>query len=286
MIQVQPLTLSFTQEQRDIEPDFLATFFAKNLVHLRFCHFFSILFLAAWSYVDVVCYANMLFPFLMIKFLLIIPVFLVGFVFTYSKYYKTYYNIISAIYVVLIGSSFNYMMIITRSQEIYPLVIATTFIFISNYTFIRLKFTHAAIAGLTVLGMTTYTLLIQRTDLSSQVQITCIYYVFLVNLLGLLISYSMERSSRREYYLGRELQKERDNQVALNSQLQSSLNEIKQLRNIIPICAHCKKIRDDNGYWQQVKKYISDHTNTTFSHGICEECSEKLYGNEAWYKKM
>ena len=59
--------------------------------------------------------------------------------------------------------------------------------------------------------------------------------------------------------------------------LKRALSEIKQLRGIIPICASCKKIRDDEGYWHQVETYISKHSEALFSHGICPECMKKLY---------
>jgi len=59
--------------------------------------------------------------------------------------------------------------------------------------------------------------------------------------------------------------------------LQKALDEVKTLRGIIPICASCKQIRDDKGYWSQVERYISDHTNAEFSHGICPKCMKELY---------
>ncbi len=57
-----------------------------------------------------------------------------------------------------------------------------------------------------------------------------------------------------------------------NRQLQAALDEIRQLSGIIPICARCKKIRDDDGYWQQVEKFIQTHTGAEFSHGYCPDC--------------
>ena len=53
--------------------------------------------------------------------------------------------------------------------------------------------------------------------------------------------------------------------------------EIKTLKDFLPICAHCKKIRNDAGYWQQIESYLADHADVRFSHGICVECSAKLY---------
>jgi len=53
--------------------------------------------------------------------------------------------------------------------------------------------------------------------------------------------------------------------------------EIKTLGGLLPICTHCKKIRDDNGYWNQVESYIREYSKAEFSHGICPECAEKYY---------
>jgi len=56
-----------------------------------------------------------------------------------------------------------------------------------------------------------------------------------------------------------------------------SLDEIKILQGIIPICASCKKVRDDKGAWNQIESYIRDHSEADFSHGICPDCSRRLY---------
>lgn len=69
---------------------------------------------------------------------------------------------------------------------------------------------------------------------------------------------------------------EKKNQ-ALIGQLRDALANVKQLSGLLPICGHCKKIRDDKGYWNQLEQYIHDHTDATFSHGICQECAKKYY---------
>ena len=63
----------------------------------------------------------------------------------------------------------------------------------------------------------------------------------------------------------------------LIKKLQDALDKIKVLRGIIPICASCKKIRDDKGYWNQIENYIKDHSEANFTHGICPDCVKKLY---------
>lgn len=70
-----------------------------------------------------------------------------------------------------------------------------------------------------------------------------------------------------------------------NKNLKDFIKEIKTLRGILPICCSCKKIRDDEGYWNDVENYISERTDADFSHGICPECTEKLYGNKDWFKQ-
>ncbi|MBC8318786.1 MAG: response regulator [Desulfobulbaceae bacterium] len=70
-----------------------------------------------------------------------------------------------------------------------------------------------------------------------------------------------------------------------NKALEKALKEIKTLQGIIPICAKCKKIRDDKGYWHQVDQYIAEHTEAQFSHGMCRKCSDDLYGGQDWYEE-
>lgn len=70
------------------------------------------------------------------------------------------------------------------------------------------------------------------------------------------------------------------------NKLEDALGEIKTLKGIVPICSNCKKIRDDEGYWNILEAYIQKHSDASFSHSICPECSDKFYGEENWYIKM
>jgi len=58
------------------------------------------------------------------------------------------------------------------------------------------------------------------------------------------------------------------------------MHNLHTMEEFLPICANCKKIRDDDGYWHQIEKYISARIDVKFSHGICPKCSEELYGVE------
>ncbi|PYM11736.1 MAG: response regulator [Verrucomicrobia bacterium] len=59
-------------------------------------------------------------------------------------------------------------------------------------------------------------------------------------------------------------------------ELENALANVKMLQGLLPICLYCKKIRDDQNYWQQLDKYVAEHTEARFSHGICPECYEKV----------
>jgi hypothetical protein len=90
------------------------------------------------------------------------------------------------------------------------------------------------------------------------------------NLLGFLASRDLQRWKRQQFAA---LQRE----MELRAGLEQALAEIRTLRGILPICAHCRRIRDDAGSWQRVEVYVRDRTHAEFSHAICPECVETHY---------
>jgi len=87
----------------------------------------------------------------------------------------------------------------------------------------------------------------------------------------------------REIAERRKIEKERERLIV---ELQDALADVKKLGGMIPICAYCKKIRDDKGYWEEVASYIAMHSEASFTHGICPTCTEKEYKKLEEYKKM
>jgi len=82
------------------------------------------------------------------------------------------------------------------------------------------------------------------------------------------------QSSCRDISQRKRAEAERERLIA---DLQKALSEVKVLSGMLPICASCKRIRNDEGYWQQIESYISAHSKTEFSHGVCPECAHLLY---------
>ena len=72
--------------------------------------------------------------------------------------------------------------------------------------------------------------------------------------------------------------KKLENELKIKTEeLASALQAVKQLGGLLPICSHCKKIKDDKGYWNQIEAYIRSHSDAEFSHSICQECAEKYF---------
>jgi GAF domain-containing protein len=64
-----------------------------------------------------------------------------------------------------------------------------------------------------------------------------------------------------------------------NQELEHTFSEVKTLRGMLPICSACKKIRDDEGYWDQIEGYLKKHSEVEFSHGLCPDCEKRLYAD-------
>jgi hypothetical protein len=74
-----------------------------------------------------------------------------------------------------------------------------------------------------------------------------------------------------------ERRKAEEELTTLVHELQNALAKVKILSGLLPICASCKKIRDDSGYWTQVEVYVREHSDADFTHSICPDCARKLY---------
>jgi len=109
----------------------------------------------------------------------------------------------------------------------------------------------------------------------SQIIFPIIATIFVMILIILLFLLNINRMNLKKVHIEK-------NEIVKN--LKESLENVKQLNGILPICSKCKKIRDDKGYWKQIEEYISNNSEADFSHGICPECTELLYPE--FYKKQ
>ena len=82
-----------------------------------------------------------------------------------------------------------------------------------------------------------------------------------------------------------ELKKAEEEKDRLNRELREAIQQIKTLSGLIPICAACKKIRDDTGYWNQIERYLEEHSDAVFSHGLCPDCFREYFPEAARLKE-
>ena len=97
---------------------------------------------------------------------------------------------------------------------------------------------------------------------------------------GLLTQANLERAilnALEKHQLRREAEQHRRQLEATVEELRTALEHVKRLQGLLPICMHCKRIRNDQNAWEVIEVYIRDHSEASFSHGICEECLEKYY---------
>ncbi len=87
----------------------------------------------------------------------------------------------------------------------------------------------------------------------------------------------VEERTAALHQANQDLSREIDQRRRTEGELRESLAQVKQLSGLLPICSSCKKIRNDEGYWEQVEGYITKHSDAQFSHGICPKCARKLY---------
>jgi len=139
--------------------------------------------------------------------------------------------------------------------------------------------------GLTFIGLMTVELLrpdvvyrydnlpLKIWDMSITAIIFCVGFVLLI----LLVKSGYDRQHARLLSVQKTLRDTNDVLEIKNDELEKSLNEIKVLKGILPLCAHCRKVRDTEGYWKQLEAYISEHSEAEFSHGICENCAQEHF---------
>jgi hypothetical protein len=101
--------------------------------------------------------------------------------------------------------------------------------------------------------------------------------VFLITLIAEKLRATIQRKLLNT---GEQLEQTLREREKLIAELTDTINEVKTLRGIIPICAHCKKIRSDKGYWEQVEQYVQDRSEAQFSHALCPDCAKDLYPDQ------
>lgn len=108
----------------------------------------------------------------------------------------------------------------------------------------------------------------------TQTDLAFIYTAYAAtHLLGIITCWQTHAGRRKQFI-------EKKAEQTLKKELQETFDELRILRGIIPICSYCKQIRDDEGFWHQVEKYVRNHSEAEFTHGVCPDCIQKNFPEE------
>ncbi len=200
-----------------------------------------------------------------------------------ANYFSKYLHLVFCNQIMI--SVFIFILAIIREMPIAYLGVNTILFSLIFYQLLNNKFHYTLIAsGFIGFGaiITSFVFL----NMNHSDFLASILFLFPLNYLGITILRSINRTRRNEYLALMDLRKTNHEKEKVILELQGTLDEVKTLRGFLPICSHCKKIRDDQGYWNQIESYIEAHSDAQFSHGMCQDCAEEIYGEYKWYKKQ
>ena len=216
--------LKFIGPESHLEELFQDRYFHKNVKHLRDCHLYTIGFYILAGLVDYFLFPNDLFWLFAIRFLIVVPIFIFGYFFTFSPLYKKFWQEISFFYILLTGTSFLVLIVMAEPPRAYDYYVGVLFCMIFGYTFIRARFIFSSIAGL-ILTTAYLFIAVFIEKIPTQTLFDSLLYLFLFNFLGMVISRHLEMSARNDFYLEHQLSEEQDKVIKLNNKLEQRVSE-------------------------------------------------------------
>ncbi len=288
-MELNPLTLRFCGRHAELEEGFQDYYFRLSLPVFRWGFALGILLYACFGILDAVSMPQIKEQLWRIRFLFVIPILLAGVAFSFHPSFKRYWQAAIFIMIATASAGIFWMIAIGIPPESYHYYTGIMLVVFFCFTFLRARFVWAAALSIFLVVMFEVTSLV-LTDPPAAVLMNTNFFFNAAMVIGMVACYSLEFFARKNYYLMILLDREKKKLSRLNADLKKRVQELKEahkeikiLSGLIPICSHCKKIRDDKGYWNQIESYISEHSDAVFSHALCPECLEELYGHEEWF---
>ena len=284
------ITLSFTEKDQGPEKEFREFLYRNSLTLFRWAIILGILLYAGFGILDALYDPAHKEEFWFIRFAIVCPVLTLGLLYSFHNSFKRYWQFVSSFLVFVAGIGVNAMLIIADPPTRYTYYVGIILVVFYGSAFINTQFKWAASTSLTlILCYEISAVTLCHVPFPTLLQQS--FFAVTALIIAFFSSYSRELAFRKNFYLLKKLSAEKKKVSEKNKELERILmrlknaqNEIKTLTGLIPICAKCKKIRDDQGYWNQLEAYLSTHTDLEFSHSICPACAKELYGNEKWFK--
>jgi len=223
-LRVDPLTLSFRGDLDHLESHFHQNYFESNLKHLRIVHLIAVLFYGLTGLLENILLPEAMTALWIVRYGVVIPLFIIGLGFTYTDYYKKYWYSISAGYILATGGGFIVMIILGPKPDMYAYYVGIIICLFFGYTFARERFIYASLAGclLMILYLAASIFIV---DTPLKILLHNIMYVFIANFLGMIICYYIEYTARRDFILVHLYQEEREKVAAVNQELEKRVKD-------------------------------------------------------------
>ena len=199
-VSLHPLTLVFTGSHQSLEQPFKRAFYSNSIEHVRRCKLYAILFFSIFGILDAYVFPEQKFQLWFIRYVLVCPVFLLGLIFSYTDAYRRLWQFVNGFYIMVTGFAYVAMVVITPAPESYFYGVGTIFCVFFGYTFIHARFITASIAGLLVIGGYQAAMM-WLMDATGVIQLIFGAHFMGINLLGMLICYSIETQHRKNFFL-------------------------------------------------------------------------------------
>ncbi len=227
-LRLNPITLSFSNDLKNLETPFLEDYFDKYLGLFRACHFFSIFFYGIFSVFNYLVFSTQTPKHILwfVTVTIIVPMFLAGFLLTFHGRYKKWWPVLNNFYVVTTGSGFLAVMLFTPPPLNASYYVGVIICLVFGYTFIRSRFMPATIAGWILFVL--YVVVSIAIDTPHDVLMINLPFMLVVNVLGMLICYSLEISDRKAFFLRHLLGQEQEKVRCANEILEAQVKERTQ----------------------------------------------------------
>ncbi len=223
-LKINPLTLSFREEQAGLEKLFSSNYFSTNLKHSRLCHLFAIFFYGISGILELVLFPDSKGVVWTIRYGIVIPIFITGLLFSFSTYYAKFWQLIHGIYIMATGIGFLAMIIFGPKPAVFSYYVGIIMSMFFGYTFIRERFIFASTSGcLLLISYLLASIYVIGTPFNILFHDTL--YLSCANLLGMMICYFMEYSARRDFYLVNLYQEEREKVNVANQELERRVRD-------------------------------------------------------------
>lgn len=269
--ELRPLTLRFSDAA--VEAEFLADYARRFLSHMRTALLLGLALYAAFGALD---------PYLIpdttrfawtLRYAVVCPLFLVGYLASgLAGFRRVAQPVVSGLsFVAGVGIVAMIARAAPPGSHLYyaGLMLVCTYV----YTFFRLRLVWAAPSALGIVAL--YEFVAARDpQLPAAVLVSNTVFLAAIHVIGASACYAMERAVRVDFLRKRVVARQAED-------LRRALADVKVLTDLLPICAWCKNVRDDQGYWRQIEEYLATRGGATLSHGICPECLDKVRSGAA-----